>query len=51
MMHYFFGLEVWKRHDEIFLNQGKYVAEILKMFKMLDCKEMTTLTISNLRLL
>jgi hypothetical protein len=32
MMHYFLGLEVWKRHDEIFLNQGKYAVEILKRF-------------------
>jgi hypothetical protein len=31
--HYFLGLEVWKRHDEIFLNQGKYTIEILKRFR------------------
>ena len=30
MMHYFLGLEVWQFLDEIFLNQGKYVVEILK---------------------
>ena len=30
MMHYFLGLEVWKRIDEIFLSQGKYTVEILK---------------------
>jgi hypothetical protein len=30
MMHYFLGLEVWKRTDEIFLSQGKYTVEILK---------------------
>ena len=24
MMHYFLGLEVWQRTDEIFLSQGKY---------------------------
>jgi hypothetical protein len=28
MMHYFLGLEVWQRPDEIFLNQGKYAVEI-----------------------
>jgi hypothetical protein len=39
-MHYFLGLEVWKRSDEIFLNQGKYTLEILKKFKMKDCKSM-----------
>ena len=26
----------------IFLNQGKYVVEILKIFDMLDCKSMDT---------
>jgi hypothetical protein len=42
MMHYFLGLEVWQRSDGIFLNQGKYVVEILKRFGMLDCKAMAT---------
>ena len=41
-MHYFFGLEVWQRHKEIFLSQGKYTIDILKRFKMLDCKSMAT---------
>jgi hypothetical protein len=36
MMHYFLGLKIWQRHDEIFLNQGKYAVEILKRFGMLD---------------
>jgi hypothetical protein len=36
MMHYFLGLEVWKRHDDIFMNQWKYAMKILKRFKMLD---------------
>ena len=35
-MHYFLGLEVWQFPDEIFLNQGKYIVEILKRFGMLD---------------
>jgi hypothetical protein len=38
MMHYFLGLEVWQRTDEIFLGQGKYTVEILKKFEMTDCK-------------
>jgi hypothetical protein len=50
MMHYFLGLEVWQRKDAIFLNQGKFVVEILKRFRMLDCKEITTLMVSNIRL-
>ena len=51
MMHYFLGLEVWQFPDEIFLNQGKYEVEILKRFGMLDCKEMNTLMVTNLKLL
>jgi hypothetical protein len=51
MMHYFLGLEVWQKPDEIFLNQGKYVVEILKRFRMMDCKSMPTLMVTNLKLL
>jgi hypothetical protein len=29
LMHYFLGLEVWQRPDEIFLSQGKYTVETL----------------------
>jgi hypothetical protein len=36
MMHYFLGLEVWQRIDEIFLSQGKYTVEILKKFGMTE---------------
>jgi hypothetical protein len=51
MMHYFLGLEVWKISDGIFLNQGKYVVEILKRFEMLDCKAMAIPMISNIKFL
>ena len=51
MMHYFLGLEVWQFLDEIFLNQGKYVVEILKRFGMMDCKSMPTLMVTNMKLL
>jgi hypothetical protein len=51
MMHYFLGLEVWQKPDEIFLCQGKYVVEILKKFIMMDCKTMPTLMVMNLKLL
>ena len=47
MMHYFLGLEVWPFPDEIFLNQGKYGVEILKRFRMLDCKAMNTPMVTN----
>ena len=42
LMHYFLGLEVWQSPEGIFLNQGKYVVEILKRFDMLECKYMAT---------
>jgi hypothetical protein len=50
-MHYFLGLEVWQRSSEIFLNQVKYVVEILKRFIMTDCKAMPTPMVTNLKLL
>ena len=37
--------------SQIFLNQGKYVVEILKRFGMLDCKSMNNLMVTNLKLL
>ena len=37
--------------DGIFLGQGKYAVEILKRFRMMDCKDMTTPMASNLKLL
>ena len=35
----------------IFLNQGKYAVEILKIFDMLDCKSMATPMDTKLKLL
>jgi hypothetical protein len=43
MKHYFLGLEVWKKPDEIFLCQGKYAVEILKRFEMLPTSMVTNL--------
>ena len=51
LMHYFLGPEVWKNLEGIFLNQGKYAVEILKIFDMLECKAMATPMDSNLKLL
>ena len=51
MMHYLLGMEVWQSAYGIFLVQGKYAMEILKRFRMLDCKEMTTPMASKLKLL
>ena len=50
-MHYFLDMEVWQNVHEISLGQGKYAVEILKRFKMMDCKSMTTPMTSNLKLL
>jgi hypothetical protein len=51
LMHYFLGLEVWQSPERIFLNQGKYMVEILKRFDMLECKSMNTPMESKLKLL
>lgn len=42
LMHYFMGLEVWQRLDEIYLSQGKYVVKLLEIFAMVECKSMHT---------
>jgi hypothetical protein len=49
MMHYFLGLEVWQRTDEIFLSQGKYTVEILKKFGILNLKPVATPMVTNLK--
>ena len=51
MMHYFIGMEVWQNANRISMGQGKYALEILKRFKILDCKAMTTPMASNLKIL
>ena len=40
LTHYFLGLEVWQRDECFFIRQGKYVVDILKRFRMEDCKPM-----------
>ena len=40
---------MWQRPSEIFLSQGKYTFDVLRKFGMLDCKDMTTPMISNLK--
>ena len=51
MMHYFLGMEVWQNAEGIFLGQWKYAVEILKRFRMMGCKAITTPMESNLKLL
>ena len=45
------GMDLWQSVDGIFLGQGKYAVDIMKRFRMLDCKEITTPMASNLKLL
>ena len=47
----FLGMEVWNNVDGIFLGQRKYVVEILKRFRMIDWKALTTPMASNMKLL
>ena len=42
-------MEVWQKNGDIFLGQGKYYIEILKRFKMEDCKARTIPMIINWR--
>ena len=49
LIHYFLGLEVWQRSDDIFLSQGKYNVDVLKRFGMMDYKSMATLMVANLK--
>ena len=42
---------MWQNADEISLGQGKYAVDILKRFRMMECKGMTTPMASNLKLL
>ena len=48
LMHYFLGLKVWQKPNEIFLSQGKYVVDILKRFGMMNCKSVSTPMVANL---
>ena len=47
LLHYFLGLEVWQKDGEVFFGQGRYATEILKRFKMRDCRPMSTPIITN----
>jgi hypothetical protein len=49
LMHYYLGLEVWQKHGEVFLGQGKYAIKILHKFGMMDCKSMDTPMTTDIR--
>ncbi|XP_038885855.1 uncharacterized mitochondrial protein AtMg00810-like [Benincasa hispida] len=42
MMHYFLGMEIKKRQNEVFLCQIKYMREVLKRFNMEECMSVNT---------
>jgi len=42
LMTYFLGIEITQGKDEFFVCQKKYAKEILKKFKMDNCKEIST---------
>ena len=46
LMHCFLGLEVWQEPGH-FLGQGKYAVDILRRFRMEDCRPMLTPMITN----
>jgi hypothetical protein len=49
MIHYFLGLALWNRTDEIFPSQGKYTVEILKKFEILNLNPMVITMMTNLK--
>eukprot|EP00253_Pinus_taeda_P028050 PITA_28050 len=42
LLHYFLGLEIWRRNGGLFVSQGKYAREILEKFNMHGCKLVDT---------
>ena len=42
LMKYFLGIEVNELKYEIFINQTRYALDVLKRFKMINCKEAIT---------
>eukprot|EP00253_Pinus_taeda_P002760 PITA_02760 len=49
LMHYFLSMEVWQKDGELFVSQGKYANEILRIFHMEKCKPMQTPLAGNWR--
>lgn len=49
-LHYFLGMEVHCTTTSLHLTQTKYITNLLKRTKMLDCNLISTPTISGLRL-
>eukprot|EP01018_Ginkgo_biloba_P028553 Gb_04117 [translate_table: standard] len=43
LLHYFLGIEVWQTLGRVFISQAKYIWEVLRRFRMEDCKPACTL--------
>eukprot|EP01018_Ginkgo_biloba_P040026 Gb_26864 [translate_table: standard] len=42
LLHYFLGIEVWQTPGRVFISQAKYIWEVLRRFRMEDCKPVCT---------
>eukprot|EP01018_Ginkgo_biloba_P037318 Gb_14989 [translate_table: standard] len=42
LLHYFLGIEVWQMPGRVFISQAKYIWEVLRRFRMEDCKPACT---------
>jgi hypothetical protein len=49
-LHYYLGLEVWRNVGQFFFCQSKYIKEILKIFKMDQCKSSSVPMQQNVKL-
>ena len=49
--NYFLRLQIKQLKDNIFINQDKYIKDLLKRFKMEDAKTMATLMSSSIKLI
>eukprot|EP01018_Ginkgo_biloba_P011003 Gb_34728 [translate_table: standard] len=43
LLHYVLGIEVWQTPGRVFISQAKYIWEVLRRFRMEDCKPVCTL--------
>jgi len=41
-LKFFLGIQINQSKDEVYVHQSKYTKELLKKFKLKDCKEMNT---------
>ena len=49
-LSFFLGLQIRQRNQGIFISQTKYIKEMLKRFRMEDCKPITTPMQTNCKL-